>query len=305
MSSGIRHQASGIRHQASGQRHGKLAMNRKQGFTFFEMSMVLVIIGLVVGGIVVAQFLIDTSKMRNDMSTTETIAVAANTFKLKFGHLPGDLPNAQRFGFNSNSSGDGNGQIQGTTSYSSLYGSNDGTKPAEWFRMFYHLDEAQLYDFGGSFDTAGGASPLSAGLFYPKQQTVVSGAGHDASAGNMPGIILSYESNNRVNGHFFRLGAMPLSGNTYLLSFQAGFRPAQAKLFDAKFDDGLPLTGNIIIGPIYSQCSDDVYDTSNGQCAFGGISTSGTFYHCALLSTGDYDTGYTPRSCSLRIKAQL
>ena len=73
----------------------------KAGFTLIELSIVLVIIGLVVGGVLVGKDLIKAAQIRAQIAQIEQFNTAANTFKLKYGALPGDIKNtdAVAFGF--------------------------------------------------------------------------------------------------------------------------------------------------------------------------------------------------------------
>lgn len=82
----------------------------QSGFTLIELSIVLVIIGLIVGGVLVGQELINAAKLRKLNSDKETYITAVNAFKLKYNCLPGDCPNATAF-FSGTSNGDGNYQI--------------------------------------------------------------------------------------------------------------------------------------------------------------------------------------------------
>src|ERR1700744_2868548 len=81
----------------------------QQGFTLIELSIVLVIIGLIVGGILVGQDLIRAAETRAQISQIEKYNSAVNTFRGKFGALPGDmaLSVANQFGFATGSSCDG------------------------------------------------------------------------------------------------------------------------------------------------------------------------------------------------------
>src|SRR4051812_29331815 len=111
--------------------HGKmdyLLENRKkmparrdrniQGFTLVELSIVLVIIGLIVGAILVGRDLIHASELRSQISQIEKFDTAVHAFQLKYGGIPGDLPaaSASAFGFAARSGavghGDGNGIIE-------------------------------------------------------------------------------------------------------------------------------------------------------------------------------------------------
>lgn len=88
------------------------------GFTLIEISIVLVIIGLVAGGILVGRDLIHAAKVRKQITQIEQFNVAASAFRVKYDHLPGDLPadDAYELGFLDRSGirghGDGNGLIE-------------------------------------------------------------------------------------------------------------------------------------------------------------------------------------------------
>jgi prepilin-type N-terminal cleavage/methylation domain-containing protein len=87
-------------------------------FNLIELSIVLVIIGLIVGGILVGRDLISAAAVRAQISQIEKYNQAVNTFRSKYGYLPGDIPDpyASQFGFQSRfyflGNGDGNGVIQ-------------------------------------------------------------------------------------------------------------------------------------------------------------------------------------------------
>jgi len=98
-------------------------MKHQRGFTLIELSIVLVIIGLVAGGVLVGRDLIKASEIRATISQKIRYDTAVNTFKLKYNGLPGDLfaDRADELGFFSldNSPlqgfGDNNGLIQSRT----------------------------------------------------------------------------------------------------------------------------------------------------------------------------------------------
>src|ERR1700756_2788750 len=98
-----------------------ISTTAKSGFTLIEMSIVLVIIGLIIGGILTGQDLINAAAIRAQISQIEKYNTAVNTFYGKYGYLPGDIPDPQAssFGFSPRGTltgqGDGNGIIEGNT----------------------------------------------------------------------------------------------------------------------------------------------------------------------------------------------
>src|ERR1700709_989380 len=65
---------------------------KRRGFTLIELSIVLVIIGLIVGGVLVGRDLINAAQLRAAISQIERYQTAVNTFRAKYGAIPGDMP---------------------------------------------------------------------------------------------------------------------------------------------------------------------------------------------------------------------
>jgi len=61
------------------------------GFTLIELSIALVIIALMVGGVLTGKDLIEASKIRAQVKQFDQMFTAVNTFKMKYTMLPGDL----------------------------------------------------------------------------------------------------------------------------------------------------------------------------------------------------------------------
>src|SRR4051812_42973611 len=77
------------------------------GFTLIELSIVLVIVGLLVGGVLTGNDLINAAKIRATVSQQEKFDAAVNTFRGKYDCVPGDCKNATKFGFATDGNGDG------------------------------------------------------------------------------------------------------------------------------------------------------------------------------------------------------
>lgn len=66
----------------------------ERAFTLIEMSIVLVIIGLIVAGVLVGRDLIRSSTLLKTISEVNTYNTAVTAFREKYGNLPGDMPRA-------------------------------------------------------------------------------------------------------------------------------------------------------------------------------------------------------------------
>jgi prepilin-type N-terminal cleavage/methylation domain-containing protein len=148
----------------------------KLGFSLVELSIVLVILGLLTGGILAGQSLIRAAELRSVTSDTARYQTAFFTFRDKYFALPGDMRNAVKFwgapaaaplttdGMNAAcrdllASGVGtqtcNGDGDGTVSF-------DSTEHYESYRAWQHLANAGLIE-GSYTGVTAGAVPNSFG----------------------------------------------------------------------------------------------------------------------------------------------
>ena len=78
-----------------------MRMASQRGFTLIEMSVVLIIVGLLTGVVVLGRDLIRSAEVRAVAKQVDMLDSAILTFQVKYNCLPGDCPNASQFGFQS------------------------------------------------------------------------------------------------------------------------------------------------------------------------------------------------------------
>ena len=83
----------------------------QSGFTLVEIAIVLVIIGLLLGGVLKGQGLIDSAKVKNIIQQSNSLTAAVNAYQDKFRALPGDDIQGTVHVPNSAGNGNGDGQI--------------------------------------------------------------------------------------------------------------------------------------------------------------------------------------------------
>lgn len=87
---------------------------RQRGFTLIEMSFVLVIIALIIGGVLVGARIINGAAVSDAIATIQDLRGAVTEFRNKYKYFPGDFPlNGELPGITAGcaAGGDGNGVI--------------------------------------------------------------------------------------------------------------------------------------------------------------------------------------------------
>lgn len=141
-----------------------------KGFTLIELSIALVIIGLLMGVVLKGQALIDNAKVKNMANDFRSIQTQVYAYQDKFKALPGDdVAAVDHLGITA-ANGDGDGVIEGA------YNAASG----ETFQIWKHLRLAQLAtgpidtgataylpanSDGGRIGIQAGTLPSIAGLF--------------------------------------------------------------------------------------------------------------------------------------------
>lgn len=223
----------------------------QRGFTLIEMSIVLVVIGLIVGGILTGRDLIKAAETRATITQVEKYNTAVNTFRGKFNALPGDMnaAAAHQFGFAARGQyageGDGNGVLEGVWSNiaDADWGSVEGDGETGLF--WVDLSAAGLIDGGFTTASATNAPTISGTALnnYFPQAKVGFGNYVYVWSGGAQGQGLGASSGNGIN--YFGLSALTSLSAGYVTS-NPGLSVAQAYAIDRKLDDGLPQSGRVI-----------------------------------------------------------
>jgi prepilin-type N-terminal cleavage/methylation domain-containing protein len=85
-------------------------LRNEKGFTLVEIAIVLVIIGLLIGGVLKGQAMIQNAKVKRVVKSADELRAAVYTYYDKYGLYPGDEDNTNTPPGDGNN-GDGSGQI--------------------------------------------------------------------------------------------------------------------------------------------------------------------------------------------------
>ena len=226
---------------------------KQNAFTLIELSIVLVAIGLLIGGILLGQNLIFAAQIQQQVKQLEEYSLAYETFKTKYNCIPGDCYNATTF-FSSTTNGNGNGKLETTqvTADGSLAFSADSTSfNFEFPTFFTQLVLAGFIPSETQIQTLGYPEPR---LPHAPAQGFTAAS---ALATGMAGYASSFTTqsddyfgeNKWKVGLYFAVGR-PSAGWGSNNDRDGLFTPLATYSVDAKIDDGNPQTGNFKGGTI-------------------------------------------------------
>lgn len=137
-----------------------------KGFTLVEIAIVLVIIGLLLGGILKGQELINSARVRNLADTTSGVQAAYFGFVDRYRRVPGDWGQAAAqaaIGGTVNSGGNDNGRLDHPA----------GTEWTEPNALWEHLSKAGFISGSYAGPTAEPTTANGAGPFNPFNSAIV------------------------------------------------------------------------------------------------------------------------------------
>lgn len=249
-----------------------------RAFSLVELSIVLVILGLLVGGVLAGKSLIHAGELRAVSSEQQKIVTAYQAFRDKYFALPGDFSNATLvWGKNSSVC---NGQSGTATTPGTCNGNADtqilyiSTVQHEHWRQWQHLSLAGFIE--GTY-----SGTQSSDVSKPSQNSGEIGENMPASKFPNAGWDTRYYDTGSGDGTYFA----GIAGNLlFFVGDDNNGNPATAIMttedawnVDTKMDDGMPGTGKLF-GMPRNNCT-----TASSASDFTGaykLNTTGTL--CAL-----------------------
>ncbi len=195
-----------------------------------ELSIVLVIIGLLVGGILAGADLIRAAKMGKVISEQEQIKTAVNAFYLKYNCIPGDCYNISTY-LSGETNGDGDETMDNAAAAN---GAGEG------YAAWKHLAAAGLYP--GSYTGLAGPNGVAhsvVGTNVPASKAVSKAGYTFLYIPTQTGSVWYW--NGVPYGNLFIFGKEISNDYTY----GGAFKPVDAYNIDKKLDDGIPGTGKV------------------------------------------------------------
>lgn len=246
----------------------------KKAFSLVELSIVLVILGLLTGGILGGQSLIRAAELRSVSTDYARYATAIYSFRDKYFAIPGDMSNATAFWGKDAASC--NGDIGTAMVPGACNGNGDGIvytnvvagAPTEQLQAWKHLALAGLIE--GSFTglEAPGTGGPTPGVNVPRGRI---------SSTNYTLLYENYVPGDAFNTAMNYGNRLDFGGASSFHSGTPALRPEEAWNIDTKMDDGRPGQGRLM-AVYWDDCSTAAnFNDLNGEYA---LSVSGVV--CSL-----------------------
>ncbi len=252
----------------------------QKGFTLVELAIVMTIIGLLIGGILKGQELMENARVTSTIAQIRSFEAATTTFRDTYSAMPGDMTNPDERipgcgvecipgGVGTSVAGDGMVGGPGELSDEQNVLAGGATAADEPVLFWAHLMRADLISgitndglVAGGVLAPNGTHPAAriGGVF--RAGNGGGGAGNDANTGapmiSGMGLVIS--------------GA--IGGDLNQNAGQQAMSPLRASQIDRRMDDGMPMTGYVRgYGEIAANtgCVDGVLQTSEYEEANGDL----------------------------------
>lgn len=231
----------------------KTFSSKKSAFSLIELSIVLIVIGLLIAGITGGASLIKSSELRSVMSEARGYAVATNAFYSQYDSLPGDYNIA--VGSESTYLGNNNGNIEFAATAATIPGSEGAVA---WYalRQIGAIDDALTFAASSGSQTPGTNIPSSK----------IKSAGWIFSFVNSQNtVVLTRATSGASDGEEADDIATP------------ALLPSDALSVDSKIDDGSANTGKV-----RSIINTADTDSATGCSGTNTYTIGGTVLTCAI-----------------------
>lgn len=261
----------------------------RKGFTLVELSIVIVIIGLLIGGILSAQSMLSTARVNAQAMQLGQFDAGVMSFQARFRGLPGDAPS---FGGNGDGiintnrfcSGDPNACPKYVNTYAcELAAFWNHTFPEKFAGITACAWTTSRAEINGSGKNVPAARMGEPGAFFIASG--LGGQGGDLCQALLPqnyyAMLGKWQLKTQNSGYY---QVMQTTNTT------AAAKPADLAALDNKLDDGVANTGEVISGGITGGC---------GPGATGGIALNP---HSECSNAGLYNFSTSGYSCTPLIR---
>ena len=253
----------------------------KHGFSLVELSIVLVILGLLTGGILAGQNLIRAAELRSVSTDIQRFTASVHTFRDKYFAIPGDFKDATKFWGRQLSAGHCvTNSAQAVVSTGVCDGSGNGriesagsaAQAAENVQLWRHLAKAGLVE--GDYT----------GLIGASNSDMIPGVNVARSKVGQGAYYLQYWDNSGGGSGSAWYSVVYGNAITFGAKLSTGWpdddivTPEEAWNIDTKMDDGMPGQGKVMASEV------------------AGCTTSAN----ALDFAGEYALSSSVKDCGMR-----
>lgn len=250
---------------------------KRKGFTLVELSIVLVIIGLLIGGILVAQSMIGTAKLQSGVRQLGQFDASIANFYTKFNTIPGD----NSVMGTTSATYNGNGII---SDYAGAGCAAGALFKGEIGKFWSDLSASGLKPTGtatGYTDASGTNLAVGTNLIGTTTEYIP-----QFPLGTAVGLVACGASSQ----NWYRITAFSIAtaSNQIVATPTSGLKPADAAAIDAKIDDGVANAGNVTGDDSVSMTSTDAGTTCKSTTAYATATTTSA---CNLMVRLGIQTG--------------
>jgi prepilin-type N-terminal cleavage/methylation domain-containing protein len=289
--------------------------SKNLAFSLLELSIALVIIGLLSSGIVVGHDLIKSAELRGQIQQFDEFRAASKGFEQKYNAMAGDFKDAELYGLhprqNCRGHGNGDGVVAGVENInkpcdaSTGGGTSNGETLLFWqdlFRLnfisgdFRKISDSFYWPYGIPLENVMPKAAVGEGNFvtiWPGPYYAIRAMGEGTGIPN----IGTFDGS-----HLF--GIYQLPNITSANNRRPGMTVSQAKWIDEKIDDGAPQSGSVLAimpggggAPGQWAAGGGLRGASqNDCCAYSGWTPPITFSSSFLRPT-NAAVPYAPTNC--------